>query len=574
MIFRDGLRVLPYGRTDNDFFNIESRRSKKAGREFWNHRQMFGRIAITRELNPNLKDKAGREGLLDNRAAKTLKALISNILMQSARRYFGSASDIRRDLLPEISAENRRRRVAEERSRLRRRQRKQFRTRLRKYSQQLPALVREAERCSETVDIQTEEQIAEAQQLLERLSDRVSDFRLPDAPKNLGALEESYVAYCDTLSSVQKTIGSMRKDLERRTETIVPARPDLLLQKQLARLAAYVHHRIQAWSRTIKRLQGQEHQRIEDIVQRRYMVFHDEATPLLHRFDTGQLSYIDTSQAMIVLKERIDEENSDLFVPYIGALESLRDSIDLEYLATFGMEEINELRTELDRLNSLAQLGIAVEILGHELESYDDIIGSGIRRLPDEIRDSAAVKDIELGYGGLTDQLRFLFPLRLAGPKMQRWITGAEIYDYLARFFQSALTRNQISLLATDAFRRFRVFDQRSRLYPVFINLLNNSIYWLGVSDDADRTIVCDIINNEVVVSDSGPGVAPEDIEHLFSLFFTRKIRGGRGVGLYLCRANLTSGGHGIRYEAATSNMPLPGANFVITFKGAEFDDE
>ena len=110
MIFRDGLRVLPYGRTDNDFFDIESRRSKSAGREFWNHRQMFGRIAITREHNPNLKVKAGREGLLDNRAAKTLKALIANILMQSARRYFGSASEIRRDLLPEISSENKRRR--------------------------------------------------------------------------------------------------------------------------------------------------------------------------------------------------------------------------------------------------------------------------------------------------------------------------------------------------------------------------------------------------------------------------------------------------------------------------------
>ena len=110
MIFRDGLRVLPYGRTDNDFFDIESRRSKKAGREFWNHRQMFGRIAITREHNPNLKDKAGREGLLDNRAAKTLKALTSNILMQSARRYFGSESEIRREVLPEISAENKRRR--------------------------------------------------------------------------------------------------------------------------------------------------------------------------------------------------------------------------------------------------------------------------------------------------------------------------------------------------------------------------------------------------------------------------------------------------------------------------------
>ena len=66
-------------------------------------------------------------------------------------------------------------------------------------------------------------------------------------------------------------------------------------------------------------------------------MFHDEATPLLHRFDTGQMSYADVSKAMIVLKRRIEEKNRDLFVPYIGAIESLRDSIDLEHLATFGL---------------------------------------------------------------------------------------------------------------------------------------------------------------------------------------------------------------------------------------------
>ena len=119
MIFRDGLRVLPYGRADNDFFEIESRRTRSAGREFWNHRQMFGRIAITRKGNPNLKDKAGREGLLDNRAAKTLKELVSNILKQSARRYFGSASELRKELLPQIKDDNRRKRAAEARARFR-----------------------------------------------------------------------------------------------------------------------------------------------------------------------------------------------------------------------------------------------------------------------------------------------------------------------------------------------------------------------------------------------------------------------------------------------------------------------
>ena len=146
---------------------------------------------------------------------------------------------------------------------------------------------------------------------------------------------------------------------------------------------------------------------------------------------------------MSMLKQRLDEENRELFVSYIVALESLKESIDLEHLATFGMEELSELRGELERLNSLAQLGIAVEIIGHELQSYDDIIGSGIRKLPEDIRQSDAVKDIEFGYEGLTDQLRFLSPLRLAGQKIQRWITGDEIYQYLSEFFKLTLSQEQ-----------------------------------------------------------------------------------------------------------------------------------
>ena len=572
MVFRDGLRVLPYGRTDNDFFEIESRRSRSAGREFWNHRQMFGRISITRKHNPNLKDKAGREGLLDNRAAKTLKALIANLLMQSARLYFGSASEIRSDLLPQISAENARKRAAEARDKLRRRHRQEFRSKLRKYSQELPNFIREMDHYADTLDINNDSQISQALHALEDFRERLSDFKLPGAPKNLGPLEEAYANYKDSIRTVQVAITSLSERVERDIEQITPAKPEILLEKQLESQAARIHRRIRKWKETLNALQKAEYQRVLEIVEQRNKLFRAEAAPLLHRFRTGELSYWESSSMMNFLKQRLDEENREIFVSYIGALESLQDSIDLEHLAVFGMEELGEVRDEMDRLNSLAQLGIAVEIVGHELQSYDDIIGSGLRRLPKDIRTSSAVRDIEFGYEGLTDQLRFLSPLRLAGRQIQRWITGAEIADYISDFFKLTLARNHISFSSTKAFRNLRVFDQRSRLYPVFINLLNNSIYWVSVSNTENPRIILDIVDSEAVISDNGPGVEPEDLDSLFRLFFTRKVRGGRGVGLYLCRANLAAGGHRIRYASSTANVPLPGANFLISFRGAEFD--
>ena len=574
MVFRDGLRVLPYGRTDNDFFEIESRRSKSAGREFWNHRQMFGRIAITRKENPNLKDKAGREGLLDNHAAKTLKELVANILMRSARLYFGSASEIRQELLPQISEENKRKRATEARNRLRRRHRREFQEKLKRFSRELPELIEDVQQFVKVLHIETDQEISEAQNKLDEFNKRSYDFRLPGAPKNLGRLEEQYAEYRRMFTALKEDVSKLSEEIDHRIEQIKPAKPRELLEKQLASQAAQIHSQIRRWNKSIHDLQDAEGKRIRKLAGERNKVFHSDAEPLLHRFDAGELSYGETSKLMDMLKQRIDQENNDLFIPYISALESLQESIDLEHLATLGMEEVDDLRVELERLNSLAQLGIAVEIVGHELQAYDDIIGTALDRLPKEVRDTKAVKDIEFGYEGLTDQLRFLSPLRLAGQKIQRWISGAEIADYISEFFRYMLVNNQITLSATDDFRKLRVFDQRSRLYPVFINLVNNSIYWLGVGDNENRQIIFDVNGKDVVVSDNGPGVDPEDIDSLFRLFFTRKIRGGRGVGLYLSRANLTAGGHSIKYETSNTETPLPGANFMISLRGVEFNGE
>lgn len=283
MMFRDGLRVMPYGRADNDFFEIESRRSRSAGREFWNHRQMFGRLAISRARNPNLKDKAGREGLLDNRAAKTLKALVANILMQSARRYFGSASDVRQDLLPEIRRTNAQEKATEARNKLRKLQRQEFRRKLDTQAAILPAFHREVGAYVSSLNITDDRSIAEAQSSIETFRDRLADFRLPGAPQSLGTLEEKYTQYRDDMRLVQDELAEAEAILERALETIQPLRPRELVEKQIARNAAQLSHRVSGWKKTIDALQRAEYERVREIVSQRNKIFHAEAAPLLHR---------------------------------------------------------------------------------------------------------------------------------------------------------------------------------------------------------------------------------------------------------------------------------------------------
>ncbi|WP_338554615.1 sensor histidine kinase [Paenibacillus sp. KS-LC4] len=86
-VFRDQVRVLPYGDAENDFLNIEMRRTKNAGDYLFSHRNMFGKILITSEENPELEDKSSREGLLENEQYYYFINTIQNLLVKIAFDY-------------------------------------------------------------------------------------------------------------------------------------------------------------------------------------------------------------------------------------------------------------------------------------------------------------------------------------------------------------------------------------------------------------------------------------------------------------------------------------------------------
>ncbi|WP_206538755.1 hypothetical protein, partial [Aeromonas finlandensis] len=117
MVFRDSLRVLPYGRVDNDFFQIEERRSYNAGRYYWSNRRLFGFIGISQSSNRGLKDKSGREGFIKNQAARQLKTLVSDLLTALADRFFGGKSEERQEILTSLKKDKEQRKIAQQNAR-------------------------------------------------------------------------------------------------------------------------------------------------------------------------------------------------------------------------------------------------------------------------------------------------------------------------------------------------------------------------------------------------------------------------------------------------------------------------
>ncbi|WP_254257998.1 ATP-binding protein [Methylobacter tundripaludum] len=579
LMYRNALRVMPYGREDNDFFEIEKRRSFNAGREFWSNRRTFGRVALTREHNPNLRDKAGREGIIDNKASKIFRDIVENILIASAYRYFGTNAEVRQQLLPSIQEDNanlRQKAKAEEaQKKVNARKRKEFRKNLQELSPKLRKSLTELQEFAEQARIGLSDDETQILALRERVSDLKNDVRelsLGVPPKTLGILEDAYKDYRRDSREVAELLEQLNDTLIKKLEILKPKSPAETAYSELNRNAAFLHNRLRKWSQEAKEILNSELQRISQLTDERNKSYHLEMLPRLDDLEHQRTTLTQVLDDLDRERDRQDRKNTEVFEPYISVLKNLQESIDVETMISFTLGESWELNKKLVDLNSLAQLGITVEFIGHEIEGLDMTISRGLREMPDQIKATQAYEAVKTAHEALTDRLHFLSPLKLSGEKMKVWLTGNKLVEYIQGFMGDNLTHRNIILDATPAFRHFSIYEQPARIYPVFINLVNNAAYWVCQTGEDSKRILLDIVNGKVVIADNGPGVEDDDLKHLFTLFFTRKLRGGRGVGLYLCRANLAAGGHTIDYIKNGDLKKLSGANFMIDFKGAKYE--
>ena len=118
------------------------------------------------------------------------------------------------------------------------------------------------------------------------------------------------------------------------------------------------------------------------------------------------------------------------------------------------------------------------------------------------------------------------------------------------------------------------VLGDQNLIYSIFRNLVDNTIaYATGASR---LEIVCHEIKMEgrhfyeFMVSDNGPGVEPQHLEHLFERFYridkgrSRKL-GGTGLGLAIVKNAVAV--HG----GSTTAFPTPGGGLTIKFTLARF---
>jgi signal transduction histidine kinase len=113
------------------------------------------------------------------------------------------------------------------------------------------------------------------------------------------------------------------------------------------------------------------------------------------------------------------------------------------------------------------------------------------------------------------------------------------------------------------------VMADRSRLYQVFANLLNNAIKFTKEGSITITVQRVHDVNEEAVVSikDTGAGIDAEILPRLFSRFTTKAQTSGTGLGLFISKGIVEAHGGKIWAEnnaddkGATFSFSLPSAN-------------
>ncbi|WP_348535097.1 ATP-binding protein [Morganella morganii] len=563
--------MLPYGRVDNDFFQIEERRSWNAGRYYWSNRRIFGFISITQSNNKELKDKSGREGFIRNQAARELKTLVSDLLTSLADRFFGGKSEDRKELLEQVKREKELRKSAQQQAR--KSTQKSFSEALKTQTPVLDASLEAVKKLKTKLDSNQNKHdynyIKEIDSDLANLESLRTEIKTPTKPPKIGVYEERYRSYRDKYNEFSAYILEMKLIVNKLDSELNKLEPSIVGKNHLDKNQGVINSRLTKFSNNIDEKTNALLKKWGEEIKSDRAIYYSKAISIVDSINKNteienvlnllDSIYIETIDSLTFKYQSINK-----------GLERLLEGVNLDSAFSLSEEEREYFEDKAKSLNALAQLGISVEILSHELEEMDSMVTRGLNSLPSTAKEHPGFTLALNAHRSLTQQIRFLSPLKISGYQSRQKISGKNIMDYILKFFGDRFERQRISIEFGDDFKNISINDIPSRIYPIFTNIINNAMYWVSLSDN--RLIKIDFVNSLVIIANTGPAIDPDDIPRLFELFYSKRAN-GHGVGLYLCRENLAVAHHKIWYSdpnVEDDYLIKDGANFVIKFNGVE----
>lgn len=606
-VYRNGIRILPYGNSDFDFLNIERRRTKSAQDWFFSYRRIFGAVEITHNHNANLVEKAGREGFRANKAYREFAAILESFFERLAIDFFRPTSTYGDDF--NVIKQG----LVREAEMLARRE-KQVRERRRQFSDQLSSFFDAVEKgepstqaatiiedlatrvsgVSAIGDVELAAQAlldveAEARSSSARLRDRFSLTR-PRAFGMTKTQQRDWAAYTRNLERLETDVF---RPLDEAIDQLVSeaATGALAAVDRRRRLTAGLEMKRRSATTTSSRLRREVGTQVKELSEAVDVALRDSVTRLsseiertfadLGRTDTGVVDDAALRSLQSQWESRIDESAAETR----ERLEGLRDQLVSVAEAVARNESVTETtallesqaenyRDQLDAYAELAQVGMALGIVQHEFSSTATAINASIAKLQPWGRANpdlaGLVREVRGGFDHLETYLRLFTPMSRRLHRDVIELSGEQIRLYLDEVFGDRLRRHAVELRRTRRFDEARVSGYTSTFLPAFVNVVDNALFWVIFDREAQRWIQLDADGDAFLISNGGPGIEHRDAERIFEFGQSNKPA-GRGMGLFISRQALNREGWDLTLETVGRDTH---PTFRIGPKSAEDVDE
>ncbi len=280
------------------------------------------------------------------------------------------------------------------------------------------------------------------------------------------------------------------------------------------------------------------------------MGFTDFATvPLIAKHNVVGVMVVDN----LVNRKRITEEQVELLQIFAN---QAANAIEMSRLYE-NLERINrrliDAQDMLVRTKTLATLGEFSAGIAHELRNPLVSIGGFARRLAKVLegdsKEARYARIIATEVESMEKILKQILEFAGGAKPERRKVDIIHIIEHVLVLLGASITENRI-VVETDYDERTRyLYVDEVQMRQLFINLIKNAIEAIGDGGGTlrVRSVVMESAEGGVgfAVEDTGPGIPPEDLEHVFDPFFTKKSA-GVGLGLSMC-SRVVESSHGGR---------------------------
>jgi len=292
----------------------------------------------------------------------------------------------------------------------------------------------------------------------------------------------------------------------------------------------------------------------------------------LHQFKQYQENNKDKTKQDIFRTEEVKRQYEEL-KKHFKDNPTVINTINNLY-TTYSIER-RYLTQRVEATEDLASVGLSVETASHDLML---MLSKGVLGIDDLMKDcmggsvtiDKAIEELQKLRGIFSfveTQMKDIQLLFRSTKQRRRNIRVEDILHKVVRIYKNTMNRTGIKLEINKIGSPLIAKCTDAVLLQLFINLFDNSIFWLSDINIKEKNIIIklDGNNGKLIFSDNGPGINKDDVPYIFEAFYSSKEE-GRGLGLYIARQLLERIDYSIWLADIKADMILCGANFVVSF--------